>query len=1603
MKRNHLLGSILLACVCLIAAGSSSQLIAQATTEGSLSAIGADGKTSVPCPLKHTSVKAEISGFVARVTVTQEFENPFPDKIEAVYTFPLPQAAAVDDMTIVIGNRTVKGKIMTREDARQTYDAARAKGQVAALLNQERPNIFTQSVANIFPGQKIQVTISYVETLKYEAGSYEWSFPMVVGKRYVPGGKNTTQLPNTAEPTDAQAANANERVPDAENINPPVMPKGKRAGHDISIEVIIDAGVPLVAVHSSTHEIEALQPSAAKSVVHLKDQITIPNKDFVLKYDVAGSQIEDALLMHRDGADGFFTFILQPPQRVTAADVMPKELVFVLDTSGSMDGFPIKKAKETMMLALDGLYPQDTFNLILFAGDTRVLFSDPQPATPQNISKAKKFFGNAEGNGGTEMMAAIRAALEPSDAQDHVRITCFMTDGQVGNDMQIIAEVQRHPNARVFAMGFGDSPNRFLLDKMTEYGRGEVEYVNEKENTKGVAKRFHERVRNPLLTDVSIDWGSLPVKDVYPKRSPDLFSAKPISFSGRYTGSGKGVIRLKGMMSGQEFVREIPIELPEQETGHDVLATLWARSKVDDLMDQDMAGAQTGAMKSDLKAEITDLGLRYRMMTQFTSFVAVEDQSVIDGIAPRRVDVPVEAPANSLPSSVAVLPISLTSATTSIPSGVSATVTVTAESSVINSESTSISVVTRSVVDLPVTGRNVTNYALLAPGTVAPAPGDPVSNVRSNISVNGQRATSNQFTLDGVSSNFAIAQGGNSPGASASGSAPALTAAGATTPIASLSAIQEVTIQTFSNPAEYGRNSGGVISVVTRAGTNAFHGSAFEFFNNQALNANDWFANSRALAKPRQTTNEFGGTLGGPIRRDRSFFFASYEGLRLQQPVTSLSDVPSLTARNTAASSVRPLLDLYPFPNGPERVDGFAGFAASFVNQIRHDSASFRLDHKIGNRLTLGGYYNFTDSSANERGAGRFSLNTLGNIFNRSQSVTGSASFTPTSRVAGELKVNYSHFASRSSYRLDKFGGAVLPPNPLFSQSSLFANNSSFAADLNGLNTVLMSGSDVASTQRQLNALGAVTFVSGTHTFKFGADYRRMFPVIGLREHELSALFAGVAQASTGEAARISSFTRNQPQRPVFNNFSAYAQDSWHSSPRLTLNYGLRWELNPAPRTSDRRPEFVFTSPGDLLPPLTLAAKGSRLWETTFANFAPRLGVAYQLNKNGTFVIRGGLGLLYDAVNSPAGDAFADSYPIVNGNSSFNDAFSFSQLPATFPWPLAAPFYSFDPHLKLPYSIQWSASVEREIGSRNTISASYVASANRRLLLTSTLLDPNPIFSLVRSTDNGGRSDYRALQFQFNRRFSSNLGAQISYTWGKSTDNFSDDVAARALFRASDSRLERGSSDFDVRHVLSGFVSYDIPEPFDEGFGNALFRKWSIDSVFNVRSAAPLNVVYAVPTTLGFLYLRPDVSATGPLYVTDPLAPGGKRINPNAFMFPSELRQGRLGRNSLRGFSLSEFNLGLRRRFNFSEDTRLILGVEAMNLFNHPNFAAPGGNEASLGTRFAPAAPLQLNPTFGQSVTNAARSSLGFAGSSFGSSYYPGGARTVRLSMKFEF
>ena len=590
---------------------------------GVLAVVDRAGRVAAHCPLKQTAVDAAISGPLARVTVTQIFENRSPGKIEAIYVFPLPHQAAVDDMTITAGDRTIKGTVKRRSEARAIYDDARRQGHVAALLEQERPNVFTQAVTNIAPGAAVKVVISYVETVPYEAGSYRFAFPMVVGPRYLSGSGAVT---------------------DAGRISPPVAPPGLRAGHDISLNVKIEAGVAIESLASTTHEVLIERPGPSRAVVRLKNGREIPNRDFLLNYDVAGRSISDAVLTHRGSRGGFFTLLLQPPDRVAESDVTPKELVFVLDTSGSMAGFPIEKSKEVIKLALDNLHARDTFNLITFAGDTHVLFPQPVAATPDNVRKAQQFLLSRRGSGGTEMMKAIRAALDPSDQQDHVRVVCFLTDGYIGNDMEVVGEVRRHPNARVFSFGIGSSVNRFLLDKMAEAGRGEVEYVGLSDDGSAAAKRFHERVRNPLLTDIEIDWNGLPVVDVHPARHPDLFAAKPLLITGRYERAGQGTIRLHGRRGGARWTRELQLTLPNSAPGHEVLATLWARTRIEHLMSQDWSGLQHRRPSGDLEENITRLGLEFRLMTQFTSFVAVEDSVVVSGAVPARVEVPVELP-----------------------------------------------------------------------------------------------------------------------------------------------------------------------------------------------------------------------------------------------------------------------------------------------------------------------------------------------------------------------------------------------------------------------------------------------------------------------------------------------------------------------------------------------------------------------------------------------------------------------------------------------------------------------------------------------------------------------------------------------------------------------------------------------------------------------------------------------------------------------------------------------------------------------------------------------------------------------------------------------
>ncbi len=520
--------------------------------QGRLQALGPQGKSLGDCPLKHTDVQVDIAGFIARVTLEQQFQNPFADKIEAIYTFPLSQDAAVDRMTMTIGDRVIEGEIKERSEARKIYNEAKAAGKVASLLDQERPNIFTQSVANIEPGAQVDITISYSETLDWTDGMFQFAFPMVVGPRYVPG--------QPAGPAGLGFAPPTTQVPDADRVTPRPTPEGTRAGHDVSLTVHLDAGLPIRFLESKQHEVYTVyaNPEKTRAAVTLKDATTIPNKDFVLEYQTSSDQIEDTVLAHTDARGKFFALVLQPPKRVRKEAVVPKELIFAIDKSGSMMGFPIETAKRAMALCINGMQDNDTFNLITFDGGTVFCFPHAVPKTEQNIALAQQYLANLRSGGGTEMMKAVNACLADQHDPERVRVVCFMTDGYVANDMAIIDTIRQNAGtARVFAFGIGTAVNRFLLDGMARAGRGEVQYILSPEQADGAAERFYERVRMPVLTDIHLDFGDLAVQDVFPKSIPDLFSSKPVVVKGRYKEAGQGTIVLRGKTGGGAFERKI--------------------------------------------------------------------------------------------------------------------------------------------------------------------------------------------------------------------------------------------------------------------------------------------------------------------------------------------------------------------------------------------------------------------------------------------------------------------------------------------------------------------------------------------------------------------------------------------------------------------------------------------------------------------------------------------------------------------------------------------------------------------------------------------------------------------------------------------------------------------------------------------------------------------------------------------------------------------------------------------------------------------------------------------------------------------------------------
>jgi len=959
----------------------------------------------------------------------------------------------------------------------------------------------------------------------------------------------------------------------------------------------------------------------------------------------------------------------------------------------------------------------------------------------------------------------------------------------------------------------------------------------------------------------------------------------------------------------------------------------------------------------------------------------------------------------------------------------SITVTVQGGAPLINTQSAAVStVVDRQFAEnLPMNGRSFQALIQLTPGVVQTA-----SNYNDNgqFSVNGQRASSNYWMVDGVSANIGIGVNQTGyPGNGLSGSLGSFSAMGGTNSLVSVDAMQEFRIQTSTYAPEFGRTPGGQIAIATRSGTNQFRGTLFDYFRNDALDAGNWFngyTNNPPLPKAKERQNDFGGTLSGPIARDRAFFFFSYEGLRLRLPETTITTVPDANpadpySRQNALQSIQPYLNAFPLPNGPQAVDaqghpipGAFDFNASYSNQASLDAYSVRIDDKWNEKLTLFARYNYSPSNNILRGSGG-SLSTVSPTEITTQTVTLGSTWIFSPLTNDDLRLNYSRTnASNYSY-LDNFGGAI-PLSSIPFPSSFSTQNAGFIFYIFSLQQGnLTVGQNQHNLQRQINVVDALSTRIGAHNLKFGVDYRRLSPQYSPFAYLQEPLFLDVPSAVSGQLLENAIFAGLKPTF-LFRNLGTYAQDTWHIAPRFTLTYGLRWDLDFVPQSN---PSFAAATGFNLnnLSGLALAAPGTTPFQTTYRNVAPRLGAAYQLSQSERWqsVLRGGFGVFYDLATSEAGNLVGSGrYPF--GSLAVNVGGVFPSNPADIvPPPIVPPsvtngqtLYAFDPHLQLPYTLEWNVAFEQGLGKQQTLSASYVGAAGRRLLQTVDIGSPNPNVAAAQLVTNAGTSDYDALQLQVDRRLSRGFQALASYAWSHSIDTGSAGSGALASnsFVPAATSSNRGPSDFDIRHAFSAGVTYEFPELEGHALAGRILAGWSLQSIVHVSSAPPVDVSDAAFSQFNggfFADVRPDLVLGQSLYLHGRQYPGGKAFNPAAFADPPvdpatglPVRQGTTPRNFLRGFGLSQCDFAVHREFHIRESLRLQFRTEAFNVFNHPNFGQPSGAFGQGGFGLS-------SQMLGQNLNGGSSGLSNSGGGGFDPLYQVGGPRSIQLALKLTF
>ncbi len=914
---------------------------------------------------------------------------------------------------------------------------------------------------------------------------------------------------------------------------------------------------------------------------------------------------------------------------------------------------------------------------------------------------------------------------------------------------------------------------------------------------------------------------------------------------------------------------------------------------------------------------------------------------------------------------------------------VSETVTVEGGAPLINTTSGSVSTVIDQtlVQNLPLNGRSFNTLLQLTPGVVI-APSN--SSSQGQFSVAGQRTSANNFLVDGVSANFGVSQFFGL-GTSGTGSAQAFSALGGTSSLVSVEALQEFRVETSSFAPEFGRSPGGQVVLTTRSGANDVHGGIYEYFRNDVLDANDWFANRAAQPRSPERHNDFGGFLGGPIKRDRTFFFLSYEGARLRQPNTMIVQVPSAYARTIASAQIAPFLNAYPEPDDRTITPGtyVGNFTGNYSDPSTLNAGSLRIDHTFNSKFAIFGRYNEAPSETAIRTDGLNELDTT-QVGTRTLTVGFNAAMSP--RVSNSLRGNYSLQTAGVVNTLDSFGGAVPPP-----LGTLAPNLSEAAKSFLLFGTfdtsVYATGPSARNRSTQLNFADDLTITHGTHQSKFGTDYRAIYlsvrPYQSSLEYvvfDLPSLLSTGAAFIQGETTRASDF--------LLRSTSVYAQDAWKISPRLTLTYGVRWEVDPSPSA---RGGTTLASWQNVETPstLTLAPKGTPLWKTTYADFAPRIGAAYGLTSKGDFVLRGGFGIFYDT-GADASGYLASSFPndavtcCASAPLPLSDTTIFLPQISTQP-PYTGIIRGYSPDLKLPRSYQWNVALEKSFGGQQALSVTYVGQSGRNLLRQEGLAQPNANFeSTFILTQNDARSNYNALQVQYRRPVSTRLQALFNYTWSHSLDSASNDIVNAVSSTVISTANDYASSGFDVRQSLSSAIVFALPAAARGAFFERLSRNWSLETQVVARSGFPFNGT-VLTANIGGANPRPNRISGEPVWIPNSQAGGGKSLNPNAFARPAQGQQGTEGRNDIRGFGLTEVDFSLGRKFALTDRINLQFRSDAFNLFNHPNFANP---QAFIG----------LGPSF---LSSASMLNHGLGG--LNALFQEGGPRSLQLSLKLSF